>query len=409
MTEQDRRAFLRTSAGAMALTVLPELAFGRPLRLDAPLTVGIVGAGRQGRAIMGELQKIGDVTIAAICDDDARRLASGQRRAAGAKTYDTHTAMLDAETGLDAVIVATSTHEHRVVAIDALQAGRNVYCEAPLAHTIEDAKAIAAAARQSSKVFMTGLHGRSNPVYQLARTFFRSDSVRDLVSMSAQDNKKTTWRTPASGDRERKLNWRLDPGRCAGLAGELATHQVDVMQWYTDDVPVSVSGSGAIRFHDDGRTVPDTIACTFTFPNGATMQYGATLANSYGGRYEVLRGTNASIKLAWTHGWMFKEADAPTQGWEVYANRQLFHKDEGITLIAGATQLAEQGKLKEGVGLPYASLYYALSDFLKSVGEGAPVTCTADQGLRSTVVGILANEAVTSGGTVTIDPAMLKS
>jgi hypothetical protein len=50
---------------------------------------------------------------------------------------------------------------------------------------------------------------------------------------------------------------------------------------------------------------------------------------------------------------MFKEADAPTQGWEVYANRQQFHNDEGITLIAGATKLAEQGKLKEGVGLPH--------------------------------------------------------
>ena len=393
----------------MALTVLPEVAFGRPLRVDAPLTVGIVGAGRQGRAIMGELQKIGDVTIGAIADTDARRLSSGKRRAPGADTFPDHRAMLDGRADIEAVIVATSTDQHRQVAIDALAARRHVYCEAPLAHTIEDARAIAAAARQSSKIFQSGLQGRSNPVYQLARTFFRSDSVRDLVSMQAQHNQKTTWRTPASGERERLLNWRLDPTRCAGLAGEMATHQVDVMQWYTERLPVSVVGRGGIQLHDDGRSVPDTISCMFTFDDGAVLQYHATLASSYGGRYEVLRGTNASIKLAWSHGWMFKEADAPTQGWEVYANRQQFHKDEGITLIAGATQLAEQGKLKEGVGLPHSSLYYALADFLKSVGEGAPVACTAEQGLRSTVVGILANQAVSSGDTVAIDPAMLKS
>jgi hypothetical protein len=90
----------------------------------------------------------------------------------------------------------------------------------------------------------------------------------------------------------------------------------------------------------------------FEFEGGSLLDYNATLANSYEGMHELLRGKNASIKLAWTHGWMFKEADAPTQGWEVYANRQQFHNDEGITLIAGATKLAEQGKLKAGVGLP---------------------------------------------------------
>ena len=74
--------------------------------------------------------------------------------------------------------------------------------------------------------------------------------------------------------------------------------------------------------------------------------------------------------MAWSHGWMFKEADAPTQGWEVYANRQQFHNDEGITLIADATKLASQGKLKQGVGLPHDSLYYSLFDFLKAISEG---------------------------------------
>jgi hypothetical protein len=100
------------------------------------------------------------------------------------------------------------------------------------------------------------------------------------------------------------------------------------------------------------------------------LDYNATLANSYEGMHELFRGTNASIKLAWSHGWMFKEADAPTQGWEVYANRQQFHNDEGITLIAGATKLAEQGKLKEGVGLPYTPQGSASSALLSDPPSG---------------------------------------
>ncbi|VAX42824.1 hypothetical protein MNBD_PLANCTO03-2327, partial [hydrothermal vent metagenome] len=92
----------------------------------------------------------------------------------------------------------------------------------------------------------------------------------------------------------------------------------------------------------------------------------------------------------------------------VYANRQQFHNDEGITLIAGATKLAEQGKLQEGIGLPHPPLYYALGDFLKSVAEGAQVACSAEEGYRSTVVGIRAAQAVATGEEVEIAEADLR-
>jgi hypothetical protein len=105
---------------------------------------------------------------------------------------------------------------------------------------------------------------------------------------------------------------------------------------------------------------------------------------------------------------MFKEADAPTQGWEVYANRQQFHNDEGITLIAGATKLAEQGKLKEGVGLPHPSVYYSLWDFMLSCTEGKPVVADAGLGARATIAAILAQQSLIEGKTIEITPDMLK-
>jgi len=74
--------------------------------------------------------------------------------------------------------------------------------------------------------------------------------------------------------------------------------------------------------------------------------------------------------------------------------RQNLHKDQGITLIADATKLAKQGKLKEGVGLPHPPMYYGLQDFLVSVTGGKPSACPAPLGLRASVVGIKAHEAM---------------
>ncbi|RMH10203.1 MAG: gfo/Idh/MocA family oxidoreductase [Planctomycetota bacterium] len=408
MTDTDRRSFLTRSAGALAgLSILPSDIFAFDFRSAGP-RVAIIGAGRQGRAIMGELGKTEGVEIVALCDVDERRLQAGLRRTSNAQGFGSVVELLEGAGALDAVFIATPTHTHRQVAQACIAAGVNVYCEAPMEATIEDAAALARAARSSGAIFQVGLDARSNPVYQLARSFFRSDAVRDLVSVHAQHHRKTSWRTPASDPaREKALNWVLDPQVSLGLPGEWGTHQFDTVCWFTGRYPVSVRGTGSIRLHNDGRELADTIQCSLLFDRGEAMSYNATLANSYGGRFETLFGTNAAIKLAGTHAWMFKEADAPTQGWEVYANRQQFHNDEGITLIAGATKLAEQGKLQEGVGLPHPPLYYALGDFLKSVTEGAEVVCTADEGYRSTVVGICAARAVRTGEEVTIDDSLL--
>lgn len=412
MNPTDRRSFMQAAAGAMAaMAILPDLDLhaSTAARRGDPVAIGVVGVGRQGRAIIGELQKIDGASVAAICDTDEARLRSGRRRVPNAPAFADYRRMLDEQSDLSAVIVATPTHLHKQVALDALDAGKHVYCEAPIASTVEDCRALADAARRAATVFQAGLQGRSDPIYQLARTFVSSGAIRDIAAVRAQYHRKTSWRTPASDPQRRKaLDWKLDPAVSIGLAGEFGTQQFDVVHWYTRRYPVAVRGSGAVRLYDDGREIADTIGCELEFDNGLRLQYDATLANSFEGTYELFMGEMGAIKLAWTAGWLFKEADAPTQGWEVYANRQQFHREEGITLIADATQLAAQGKLKAGVGLPNSPLHYALLDFVKSVSEGAPVACGAQEGMRATIVGILANEAIVTGERVAIDRDLFK-
>jgi threonine dehydrogenase-like Zn-dependent dehydrogenase len=148
MTECDRRSFMKRSGAALAaVTLLPELTRAAP-RADTPLRIAVVGTGRQGRAILAELQKLDAAAVVAICDTDPRRLASAGRRAPGAAPFEDHRVLLDKSPDVQAVIVATPTDRHRTVAVDALAAGHHVYCEAPLASTLEDARAIVRAARE---------------------------------------------------------------------------------------------------------------------------------------------------------------------------------------------------------------------------------------------------------------------
>ena len=184
---------------------------------------------------------------------------------------------------------------------------------------------------------------------------------------------------------------------------EALDQQFDVLHWFTSTYPTAVRASGSVLAWPDGREVADTVHCELLFPKGVRAIYEATIGNSFEGTHELIAGTMGTIKLAWSHGWLFKESDAATAGWEVYANRQQFHNDEGITLIADATKLAAQGKLEAGVGLPNAPLYYAIEDFLKSVTENKAVACGAGEGMRAAAVAITAKAAMKSGTEVAID------
>jgi len=403
MADLDRRTFLTHAAGAAAaMAIFPEVLPGAVRMPQGPLPVGIIGYGRQGRRLTVELlDKLGDAAkVVAVCDTSDSRVQSGVGRAAGSQGFADHRAMLDKVKDLSAVIIATPTHEHKQVALDCIAAGKHVYCETPLSHTAEDCLAISRAARSAKAVFATALEGRSNPIYNLARSFYRTDAVRDMVWLYAQSQQKTTW--------GRKGDWWLDPAVSLGLPGEMGLQQFDVFHWYRNSYPVAVEGRGAIRLHNDGREMADTVRCLFRWADDVELTYVASLASSLGGRYETFHGVNASIKLAWSHGWMFKEADSPQLGFEVYANRQQFHNDEGITLIADATKLASQGKLKEGVGLPYSPAYYALADFFRAIAEGKAPAGTAADAARSTIVAIAAAEAVRTGKSVAIDPEVLR-
>src|SRR5947207_3819209 len=229
--------------------------------------------------------------LVAVCDTYPASLKRGTNAAPNAKGVDDYRRILD-DKEVQAVVIATPTHQHREIVLAALQAGKHVYCEAPLAHTIEDARAIALAASAARKqVFQAGLQTRSNAQRRFLLDFIRTGATGKTVKAHAQWHKKQSWRaTSASADREKELNWRLNRETSGGLVGEIGIHQIDTLAWFLNVRPVSVTGFGSLVQWRDGRDVPDTVEAVFEFPEGVGFTCECTLANSFDADYELQIG-----------------------------------------------------------------------------------------------------------------------
>src|SRR5439155_23014183 len=157
--ELNRREFLKGSSFATLMTMLGGVELITPSQTRAvdletlvPFQVkcAVVGLGAWGREILATLSRLKTAELVAVCyayPVSLKRAASSAPKAQGMEDY---RRILD-DKEVRAVIVGTPTHKHREIVIAALQAGKHVYCEAPLAHTIEDARAIALAARGARK------------------------------------------------------------------------------------------------------------------------------------------------------------------------------------------------------------------------------------------------------------------
>jgi predicted dehydrogenase len=337
--------------------------------------IAVIGLGAWGREILNTLAVQPQADVAAICDTYAASVRRSASIAPGAAQTEDYKSIL-ANKEIKAVVVATATHQHKQVVLDALKAGKHVYCEAPLANTLEDAKEIATAAKAAAlkQVFQAGLQLRSNPQRQFLLPFIRSGALGQSVMARAQWHKKNTWRaTAANADREKAINWRLDKAISLGLIGEMGIHSMDQAWLFLNVRPTAITGFSSLLFHKDGRDEPDTIQAIIEFAGGIRMIYDATLANSFDAEYEMLYGSDAAVMMRDSKAWLFKEVDSPLLGWEVYARKETFYKETGIALVAGASKSTGDQPVQE-VPFTATPLAFALETFLRNAGDiGAAV------------------------------------
>jgi predicted dehydrogenase len=405
MSTEGRRNFLKAVAATSALLASPRgLALAEVVTEEPstfpPVETGLVGLGPWGREILGTLSRMRSARVAAVCDTYGPFLKKGLELAPGAKAVSEVRALLDLP-GLEAVVVATPSHRHLDVVVAALQAGKHVYCEAPLASALEDARAIARAAVAAKTVFQGGLQGCSNALYRHVSQFVKSGVLGTPVLVSARWNRKESWRRAApTPEREAELNWRLSTATSGGLPAEAGIHAFSLLTEYLGTLPEAVSGLGATIQWSDGRDVADTVHCAFEYPQGLRASFDATLASSMGGVYALFQGTNGSLMMRETRGWLIKEADSPLLGWEVYARKESVLGEAGIALIADSTRILAAGEEPGKVGSAEPSkppLLLAFEDFFRSIREGAPSACGPLEAYRATALALTAQAAVRAG------------
>lgn len=437
LDDLNRRDFLRgITAGAFGLAMAMEeiTVEAEPQTTEAPappVSCGVIGLGDRGREILASLAKMGPAApIVGICDTYTAPgfLKRATDIAPNARVHTDYRALL-ADNSVKAVFIATPTHKHKQIVLDTLQAGRHVYCEAPLAGNIDEAKAIALAGKASMPklVFQAGLQNRCNKQHVHVQSFM--GGIGDVVGGRAQWHKKVDWRRPGVGPREQEINWRLDKAVSGGVLGEIGIHQLDTASWMLHGRPKSVMGFGGQmnqKWREDGREMYDTVQCVVEFPMGVRFLYDATLTNSFDGSCEIFMGTDIAVMIRDQRAWMYKESDAPLLGWEVYARKDVLkigdaEYDTGIAMVADATKLIKQGKEpgKVGTDVSKTTLYQSISAFLDSVRLGKPVFLREPdknnpnsrpptppgplEGYIATMVALKANEAILTGNKITFE------
>lgn len=279
---------------------------------------GIIGAGNRGKYLTANFKEIG-VEMAAVCDVYEPNLGGGLKAAsAGAKGY-SHYHELLADKSLDIVVVATPDHWHAPMVIDAVEAGKDVYVEKPMAHTIEAADQVVAAVRRTRRVVQVGMQRRSFDLFQEAKQIMDSGTTGEvrLVNSWWLNYQKSL----REGNLQGKLDWRqwlgnapkrpVDPVRffnwyyfwdySGGLMVGQAAHVVDSIQWLMNSTyPVAVTCAGG-RVNLAGAEVPDTTTMAIEYPENYlgifTLGYKAMHYNSFNDQMVQYHGSKARFDV----------------------------------------------------------------------------------------------------------------
>ncbi len=314
LSNSTRRNLLR---GAAAMTAL---SYSRIYGANDKLRLGMIGSGERGRGDMSKFQKNSSVDVVAVCDVYAESIDKAKQLAPNAKSFSDHRKLLEMK-DLDMVLIATPDHWHAECAIDALNAGKDVYVEKPLTLTLEEGPRVVKAARINNRICQVGMQQRSGKHYLQAKAEYFDTRKLGKITLA-----RTWWhgntyhlrRAPASlqtlpsnldwahylgplkwrdYDPQQYWNWRayLDFG--GGQVTDLFTHWIDVVHMFTgQDIPFAASAAGGVYNYKDGRTAPDTINVLLEYPGDMTATFEATLAPGI---------TGAAIEMCGTEGRLY--------------------------------------------------------------------------------------------------------
>jgi predicted dehydrogenase len=271
----------------------------------------------QGVSLLSESIGLPDVECAAACDlYDGRHALAREIAGASLPVTRRYQQLLD-DRDIDAIIVATPDHWHRKLVVDAVSAGKDVYCEKPMSHDPADGVAMMDAAKRTGRIVQVGSQRVSSRLCAKARELIAAGTIGDLMLVEAwwgRNDPTGAWKYPPPPDLSpRTLDWEtwlgdapkrpFDPQVFAswrayrdfgtGVAGDLLVHLVSGMMFMLDRVepPSRAMSTGGIRRWKDGRDMPDVHAVLFEYgelPVYMRLNLGTDMPETY--RFQGSKG-----------------------------------------------------------------------------------------------------------------------
>lgn len=318
--QTTRRDFVKQGAAAAAIfsaapTYVKASVFGANDRIN----LGFIGVGGRGGSLLRDFSTAAQkhpAQIVAVCDVYKKRLTGAQNRVEQLMKAKPEMATLDyreviARKDIDAVVIATPDHWHAPIAIAALQAGKDVYCEKPMTKTVEEAKKFADAAKASNRIVQIGSQTTSSDQWWKARKAIQDGMIGQLLmsqgsyhrnSIEGEWNYTIDPNAGPNGKGEDFIDWKMWLGNApqrpynadrffrfrkywdysGGIATDLFYHVVAPLNlcWGEAQFPHKVMASGGTYVFKDEREVPDTFHLIAEFPKGHSLVLSSSMANS---------------------------------------------------------------------------------------------------------------------------------
>jgi predicted dehydrogenase len=239
------------------------------------LRIGVVGAGPAGRVHARNIAAgVPGGVLAAIADPEQRALERAARDVGCERTF-VDVAEAVSDDAIDAVVIATPTFTHAEIAVAALEAGKHVLCEKPLASSAEEGAAIAAAAEASGAAFLMGFMRRFDDGFVRAEQSIRAGDIGEPLLV------RSTGRGPGLPP-----EWAWDPEQAIGLIAEVNSHDLDTVRWLSGQEFVSVHALGrAAKRPDIADRYPgfvDLVLASFELSAGALAVVDGACPADYG-------------------------------------------------------------------------------------------------------------------------------
>jgi predicted dehydrogenase len=421
---------------ALAGSAFDEL---KPVSANDHIQIALIGAGIQGQGDAKVALQVPGVKLIAVADCYDGRLAHS-KELWGNDTVTTrdYTEIL-ARKDIDAVIIATPDHWHKRASIDAMKAGKDVYCEKPMIHLYADGPEMIETARITNRIIQIGSQRVSSLVYAKAKELLAAGAIGQLNMVSARWDRNSSigawnYTVPLDAstetcdwprflgtapkiafDANQFFQWRKWKAYGSGVAGDLFVHLFSGTHFITGTHgPTRAMATGGLRFWKDGRDVPDVMLGLFDYQEGFNLSL----------RVNFVDGGEESEGLIFTGS----EGTMEIAGSTVSVNRAPRQKEPGYTVgtftDAMQKQILEAYRQKYPFTHPteeppigyekyvappgYSDSYDHFHNFFEAVRTRKPVVEDAVFGYRAAGAALLSNLSIERGAVVRWDPETMK-